>query len=186
MLLLALLAGVVPLSSLASSHECGMACCVGKPSHMAGSCSVSLSDEEEEAEPPAADMDDEHAAHAGHAGHMSGATASANPSSLHHSAGQKSSAHPSTSKKESVRRAGVASQGAMQKPCSPDCAAAASAYSQVRRPRDPSQLALSLRPRPPTLCLRVRYLSKPLPQSAERRRLSRPRAPPVHLAILST
>ena len=185
MLVLVLLAGVVPFSSLASSHECGMACCVGKPSHMAGSCSTHLGNEEQEAEPPA-EADEEQSAHARHMRHpASTPAATANSSSGHHGAGLHSSAHRSTSKKAPVRKASVASQAMIRTPCSPDCAAAASCYSQVRRPRDPSQVALSARPRPPTLCFQVAYLSKPLPESAERRRLSRPRAPPFHLVSLS-
>ena len=160
MLLLVLLAGVVPLSSFASQHECGMACCIGKPAHMAGSCSVHLGEEEEEAEPPA-EMDEAHSAHDGHMAHQHGATAATtNPSSGNQGAGlRSSSAHHSTSKKESARRTSVVSQTAITKPCSPDCAAAASAYSQVRRPRDPAQLSVSARPRPPTLLVQVWYLS---------------------------
>jgi hypothetical protein len=185
MLLLVLLASIVPFSSLASSHECGMACCIGKPSHMAGSCSTDLGEEEQETEEPPAELNEEHSAHAGHMMHGSSATAApANSSSKHQGAGRHSSAHRSTSKKESARRVGVVSQAAMQKPCSPECAAAASASSQVRRPRDPLQLALSARVRPTTLRFQVGYLSKPLPQSAERRRLSRPRAPPFHLTAI--
>jgi hypothetical protein len=185
MLVLVLLAGVVPFSSLASSHECGMACCVGKPSHMAGSCSTNLGDEEqEEAGEPPAELDEEQSAHDGHMMHPPSATKhAANPSSTHQGAGPHSSAHRSTSKKESARRPSVVSQAMMQTPCSPDCAAA-SAYSQVRRPRDPLQLALNARPGPQTLRFQVGYLSKPLPESAERRRLSRPRAPPFHLTAV--
>jgi hypothetical protein len=181
MLVLVLLAGVIPFSSLASSHECGMACCVGKPSHMAGSCSVDLGDEEQEAE-PSVEAEEEQSAHDGHMMHPASTTAAtANSSSRHHGAGLHSSAHHSTSKREPARRASVASQAMIRTPCSPECAAAASAYSQVRRPRDPSQLALNARPRPPTPSFQVGYFSKPLPESAERRRLSRPRAPPAHL-----
>ena len=52
-LLFVVLAAAVPPGSFASSHECGMACCAGKPSHMAGSCSTALG----------SDDGDAHAAH---------------------------------------------------------------------------------------------------------------------------
>jgi hypothetical protein len=176
MLMLVMLAGAVPFSSLASSHECGMACCVGKPSHMAGSCSTALGDEEQ-AEPPV-EPGDEHAAHSDHAMHLSGGDSQAVASTKHHETAKPSSTHHSKSgAKESIRTARIASQ-AMTTPCSPECAAAASASTQVRRPRDPASSSIATKPRPPTLLSFASHQAKPLRKSAERRRLSRPRAPP--------
>jgi hypothetical protein len=183
LLVLVLLAGVAPLSSLASSHECSMACCVGKPSHLAGSCSVSLGDEEQ-AEPPA-EPDGEYSAHEGHAMHLSGATSATNASARHHGATKHSSAHHSTSGVKSSGRASAASQATMTTPCSPECAAAALGSSQVRRPRDPASPVVARRLRPSTRRLFVQQLTVPAPKSVEARRLSRPRAPPSLLNNLS-
>lgn len=176
MLMLVVLAGAVPFSSLASSHECAMACCIGKPSHLAGSCSVQLGDEEQ-AEAPA-EPDDEQMAHSDHAMHHSGVDSQAVASTGHHeTAKPPSTSHSKSGAKESKRTARIASQ-AMTTPCSPECAAAASTSTQVRRPRNPALLTIAARPRPPTLLSFASHFSKPLRKSAERRRLSRPRAPP--------
>jgi hypothetical protein len=67
------------------------------------------------------------------------------------------------------------------KPCSEECAAAAFAGVQLRRPRPAATLALALKPRPPTLISRADCFNSLLPSSAARRRQSRPRAPPVSL-----
>lgn len=183
MLMIVMLAGAVPFSSLASSHECGMACCIGKPSHMAGSCSTALGDEEQ-AETPA-ESNDEQAAHGDHAMHHSGEHSQEVASTEHHDAAKSPSTHHSKSgAKESTQTARIASQ-AMTTPCSPECAAAASASTQVRRPRNPASLTIAARPRPPTLLSFAGHFSTPLPKSAERRRLSRPRAPPRLINNLS-
>ncbi|MBA2732197.1 MAG: hypothetical protein H0U54_04820 [Acidobacteria bacterium] len=183
MLMIVLLAGIVPFSSFSSSHDCGMACCVGKPSHTAGSCSVQLGDEEH-AEPPA-EPGDEHSAHDSHAAHSSGATSQVVASSENHRTAKRPPAHHSKSgAKESPRTASIASE-AMTTPCAPECAAAALSSSQVRRPRDPAALTIAAGPRPPTLLFFAGHLSQPLPKSAERRRLSHPRVPPSLLNNLS-
>ncbi len=182
MMMLVLLAGAVPFSSLSSSHECGMACCAGKPSHLAGSCSTALGDEEQ-AEPPA-EQDAEQAAHNSHAMHPSGEDSQAVASTTHHKSIKRSSArHSKPGTEESFRTARVA-ELAITKPCSPECAAAASASTQVRRPRDPAAASVQLRPRPPTAYLLAGCFTVPSPKSAEGRRLSRPRSPPVLLNTL--
>lgn len=184
MLTLVVLAGIVPFSSLSSSHECGMACCIGKPSHMAGSCSVQLGDEEQ-AETPA-EPDDEHSAHSSHSMHSSNEDSHEVVASTKH---QETSKHPSThhsksGAEEQPRAPAIASQ-AITTPCSTECAAAASASTQVRRPREPSSASVSVRLRPPTTYLLAGCFTVPSPKSAEGRRLSRPRAPPVLLNNLS-
>jgi hypothetical protein len=178
MLTLVMLAGVVPFSSLASSHECGMACCAGKPSHMAGSCSTAFSTEEEAA------PDDEHSAH-GHAMHLSSAASETNASAKQHGTAKHSSAHHSTSGVKSTRTARVVSQATLTTPCSPECAAAAPGYSQVRRPRAPASLMVAARLHPPLRRLCAGHFTVPIPQSAEARRILRPRAPPSPLNNLS-
>jgi hypothetical protein len=182
MLTLALLGGVVPLSSIASSHECGMACCAGKPSHTAGSCSTAFSTEEE-AETPVAPAD-EHSAH-GHATHASRSEAEPATSAKQKGAAHHSPAHHSRASVKSNRTASVAPQTVMTTPCSPECAAASLGSSQVRRPRDPASLTLAARPRPPALTLFAGHFQSPIPQSAEARRSTRPRAPPSLLNNLS-
>lgn len=163
MLALVVLAGVVPPGSFASSHECGMACCAGKPSHMAGSCSTALG--ESEAEAPD-EQGDEHSAH-GHAAH------GAQHSSAHHS-----------SRKDSRRTPSVASR-VLTKPCSPECAAAAFNSSQVRRPRHAASIVVKAQPRPSTVRSFVGQSVQLTPKSADHVRQARPRAPPTSLINLS-
>jgi hypothetical protein len=183
-LLLVVLAGAVPFSSLASSHECAMACCIGKPPHMAGSCSVHLGDEEQAETSP--EPNDEQAAHNSHAMHLSGGDLQEVASAKHQDAAKPPATHHSKSgAQKSLRTTSVASQSSLTTPCSPECVAAASIYSQVRRPRDSASVAVVARPRPPTFLSLDDYQAEPLPKSAERRRLSRPRAPPTLLNHLS-
>jgi hypothetical protein len=178
MLLLVMLAGAVPFNSLSSSHECGMACCVGKPSHMAGSCAVALGDEEQAEETPA-EPSAEQTAHSSHATHSAnGDSHEAVAPTKHQGAAKHPSAHHSKSgAEEPTRTASIASQ-AITTPCSPECAAAASASTQVRRPRDPASSSIAARPCPTTILSFAGHQTLPLRDSAERRRLSRPRAPP--------
>lgn len=177
MMMLVVLAGAVPFSSLSSSHECGMACCVGKPSHLAGSCSVELGNAEQ-AETPV-EPSDEQTTHSGHAMHLSGEDSpEAIASTERHGTAKPHQAHHSKSDaKESRRTARIASQ-AITTPCSTECAAAASASTQGRRPRDSASAIVAVKPRPPTLLSFDAHQATPLRKSAERRRLSRPRAPP--------
>jgi hypothetical protein len=186
-LLLVLLAGAVPFSSLASSHECTMSCCVGKPAHLAGSCSTALGDDAE-AESPAREEGEEEdvAAEAAHGDHHmmreSGESAAAAPATKateHPEAATGHSAHHSTSGRKSPQSSSVASQAAMTTPCSAECAAAATLYSQVRRPRDPASSAISARGlRPHIHQFIFSRFYKTLTDATGRRKLSRPRAPP--------
>jgi hypothetical protein len=178
MLMIVLLAGAIPFSSLASSHECGMACCVGKPSHMAGSCSTALGDEEQAKAP--AEPGDEHRAHGQHhASHSSDETPQPVASTGHQGAAKHPSAHHSKSGAEESKLAARIASRVLTTPCSPQCAAAAAASMQVRRPREQAVTAVAARLRPPSLLFFAGHLSKPLLKSAEPRRLSRPRAPPA-------
>lgn len=174
MLALGLLSGALPLSSFASSHACAMACCLGKPPHMAGSCSVSFGEGQPEmnVEPGA-----EHSTH-GHMVHSSGATSAEVSPVKHQGAVKHSAAHHSSSAAEESRPAASVASQVMTAPCSPECAAAALGSSQVRRPRDAASPAISARPRAPALLFSAGHLFAPLPESAERRSLARPRAPP--------
>jgi hypothetical protein len=179
-LLVVLLAGVVPFSSLASSHPCAMACCVGKAAHLAGSCSTAL-DDEEEAESPADEQGEEEvtaAAHSDHMMHEPGATAPAREAAKHQESATQHSAHHSTPGEKSPRTSSVSSQAAMTTPCSTECAAAVSGYTQVRRPRDAASLAIAAHQHQPTNQFIFSHFSKPLTEAAARRKLSRPRAPP--------
>jgi hypothetical protein len=161
-LALVVLAGVVPPGSFASSHECAMACCVGKAPHMAGSCSTGLGDDENQAQAPG----DEHAVH-GHAAH------GAKHSSAHHS-----------THKDSRRRASVALR-TLTKPCSPECAAAAYNSSQVRRPRHAASVVVKAHHRPPAARSSVGQFVQLPPKSDDHVRQARPRAPPSSPVNLS-
>jgi hypothetical protein len=153
MLLLALLASVAPLGSLAS-HRCQMACCLGKAPHAEGSCSVAFMSEEKEV--AANDQGEEHSAH-------------------HHT--HHSEAQPSSSK-DSSRNLSVAAQ-IITTPCAPECAAAASASTRSPRPREAAAMSVAARPRPPSAALFKKDYSKTLLPPGERRHRIRPRAPPI-------
>ena len=167
MLALVVLANVVPPGSFASSHECGMACCAGKPSHMAGSCSTALGDGETEAEAHD-EQGDEHSTH-GHAAHGA----------------KHSSAHHSTHATKDSRRTPSVTVRTLTKPCSPECAAAAFSSSQVRRPRHAASIVVKAQPRPSTVRSFVGQFVQLTPKSADHVRQARPRAPPTSLINLS-
>lgn len=179
MLTLVMLAGVAPFSSLSSSsHECGMACCAGKPSHMSGSCSTAFDDEE------IAETHDEsgqeHSAHA-HKTHSSDATSSTTTISGNYRVATKpSSTHHSTHGKAARLASSIAAQ-AVTTPCSPECAVASSLSAQVRRPREQLALSAYLKLRPSTTRFVNRHLAVLPPKSAEAARPSQPRAPPTLL-----
>jgi hypothetical protein len=183
MLIVVWLAGVVPVNSLAAKHECAMACCVGKPSHPAGSCSTAFSEEEE----TAAEPEKEEAAHDGHMMHEADAASATTPSADHQeTAAKQHSAHRSTSGQAAHRKAYAASQAVMTTPCSTECSSVAVyGSSQVRRPRDSASLTILSKPRPHAQSLIVRALSQPLAESNGHRGQTRPRGPPFHLSNLS-
>jgi hypothetical protein len=184
MLLVVCLASAVPFSSLASNHECSMACCVGKPSHMAGSCSAAFS----EAEEPAAEPDKEEAAHASpHMMHGSGASLETTPAAAHQeAAAEQHSTHHSTSARAGRRKPHAASQAVMTTPCSTECSSVAVyGSSQVRRPRDAASLTIAVKPRPHGQSLLARAVSRPLTEANGHRNPTRPRGPPFHLSDLS-
>ncbi|HKR01401.1 MAG TPA: hypothetical protein VJT09_12060, partial [Pyrinomonadaceae bacterium] len=155
-LVLVLLAGVAPLGSLSASHECAMACCAGKPPHMAGSCSIAFITEAEQEND--ATGDESTAGHAAHDGvaHHAHASDAKNPSS-----------HHSTHRKSSPGRASVAPQALTTTHCSPECAAAASASTQLRRPRDAAALSGTVKPPAPALLSHRGRLAVLPPRSAE-------------------
>jgi hypothetical protein len=184
MLALVLLSGVAPLNTLSRSHQCRMACCVGKSPHAEGSCSVAFATETEEE--PAGEQVEEHAAHSHHAHqHAASATSEKIASSDVDAAQQQHPAQHSSSGKKSSRALNVAVL-AMTTPCSPACAAAAaSASTQLPRPRDAAAMSVAGNPRPPTPARFKKEFSAVLSPSAERRRQLHPRAPPLSLINLS-
>jgi hypothetical protein len=179
LLALVLLAGLIPPGALSAAHACRMECCAGKPSHEAGACSAAL---------PSAAPDktaqetkaDEHAAHHGEM-QMSVTVdeTEADASSDHDPTTDDSATQLQAPRPTPSRQSSVAAH-AFTRPCSAECAAAVLSLSQVRRPREAAALSHIIRPRPPTLVTRADAIDSLLPSSAERRRQSRPRAPPVN------
>jgi len=152
-LALVLLSSVVPFSALAS-RGCKMACCVARLSHEAESCSVGFASENKE---EASD------------------TLSEEDSAHHHT--QQGSAHRSSSE-ESSQTASIAYE-VMTYACSPECACcAASASTQLPRPRETVLMSGAIRTRPPMLVIFDESRSKLLLPSTDLRRQTRPRAPP--------
>jgi hypothetical protein len=161
LLLLVLLASVAPFGSLAS-HRCQMACCIGKSPHAEGSCSVAfLSEENAEGTD---EQNEEHSAH-------------------HHA--QHNQANQSSAKKASSPTTASMTARIITTPCSPECAAAASASTRSPRPRETAALLVAHGARAPNTALFKKDYSGTLQPSAERRQRIRPRAPPPSPVNLS-
>lgn len=177
MLVVVLLAGVAPLSALSRSHQCRMACCVGKSPHAEGSCSVSFLSETQAEEPD--EQVEAEAPPAAHAHHMSVGVED-HVASTHHS-----SAQHAASGKEQSHTARVVSQ-AITTPCSPECAAAAVSSSiQLRGQRDAAAMSTAGSLHPPARIHLTKEVSTLLWSSSETGRQIRPRAPPLSLVHFS-
>jgi hypothetical protein len=201
LLALVMLAGMMPSGAFSESRICRMACCVGKPPHEAGACNAVLpSADTVNAEQEAQSA--EHAIHhdgmemsvtvdqtvtetetfSGHcqtANHSSTEHRTTNHSSVEHRAPSAAPSHAEQSQQASF------AADAFTKPCSEECAAAALAFMQVRRPRAAAVHSHALKPRPPTLISRADSLNSLFPSSAAHGRQSRPRAPPASLVNLN-
>lgn len=180
-LALVLLAGLIPPGALSAARICKMACCAGKPLHEAGACKAVLPSAGPNEATPETDAD-EHAAHDG----MQMASAPAErvvetitPTGHSQTAQPSSTQHPAP-RRARAEQASLTAQ-AFTTPCSAECAVAALALRQVRRPRESAALSIAITPRPPTVIARTDAINILRPSSAERRRQSRPRAPPVSL-----
>lgn len=190
LLLLILLAGLIPSSALSALHTCKMACCAAKPSHEAGACNAVLPSEAQDHSPQATDAD-EHSFHHGDM-QMPGAatevtveaTTETEVSSGHCQTAKQPSASHDAPPREKAKQSGNVVQ-AFTKPCALACVAAALNTAQMRRPRESAALSIAVRPRPPTLVSRADDINQLLPSSIERRRQSRPRAPPFSLVNFS-
>lgn len=187
LLALVLLAGLIPSGALSATQACKMACCAGKPPHEAGSCNAFLTNAEQEEETPQEATGDEHSSHHGEmqmedaaVETTEDATVETTVASEHCATAKKSSAQHRATPKASTRPASVAAQ-AFTTPCSEECAAAALTLASVRRPRDAAAFSIAARPRPPTLYSHSSFINHLSFSSAERRRQSRPRAPPLSL-----
>lgn len=179
---LVLLAGLVPSGALTASQTCRMECCAGKAPHEAGACSAVI----DNTAPATQDEAAEHVAH--HDEMAMSVTVVATPTDEHcgtaeHSPAQEAQ-HATPPSQEAQPQAQPARQmsvavHALTRPCSMECAAAVLSLLQLRRPRSAAALTTNVRPRPPTVRSRADLTFNLFPSSAERRRQSRPRAPPV-------
>ncbi len=195
-LALVMLAGLIPSGALfAAAHACRMACCTGKPSHEAGACNAFLP-EAGQAETPREADGGEHSSHHtettqhGAAVETIALTTTETVTEESASSGHCQTAQHLTSTRNAPRHTPQSSHTAttaqaFNKPCAPECAAAALSFAQTRRPRDAAALSIIVRPRAPTpvsVTDRINNLSS---SSIERRGRIRPRAPPVSPVNLS-
>lgn len=194
-LVLALLSGIAPFNATSSSAAqlCTMSCCVGKPTHPSGSCGMSFSGTAQlphgvDASCSGMDMS------LGHDDGMMQMPDDATPprdkdiaSSDHSnipayhaaqtSSWQLSSSEASSSQTSPLQFASAGSQ-ILTAPCSPECGAGISSFTQVRPSREQAALADADKPRPPPIVsLKDRFRTL-LSFSTERRRQCAPRAPP--------
>jgi hypothetical protein len=179
MLALALLAGVVPFSALSSDQQtCQMSCCAGKPPHNSGSCSTAFADEPQ-AQAHVETLSEEHA-HTNAVQMHDASPEIVEAATECGTTAQPSTSEPRSSSRDETKAARSITAHALTKPCSPECAAAsASAYGQVRRPRNAAALAPRNRPRPSTHTALAEHITKLQVSSAVTGRQSSPRAPPL-------
>lgn len=184
MLALVLLAGMIPSAALSAIHSCKMECCASRPSHEAGACDAFPSTPEQNNE--TIENADEHSSH-----HepsqprdddvvvvvVETETSSNHCRKTEHASTKQQDHQPQPAPEQ---QASVSFE-AFTKPCSPMCSAAALASMQVRPPRDAASHSIAARPRPPTLISRAVEFAVLSFSSTERRRQSRPRAPPISL-----
>jgi hypothetical protein len=178
-LLLTLLAGSFPLSTLASGPMCELSCCAGRAPHAAGSCMNGSC----------------HAFAASH--HTWNHNHEAKPEQLcglsrlkfkasyipafetvtvDYTASDNQSANASSSSMSGTASVAAA---AMSKPCQPDCGGLLSRSTGSKRQRDEAALAYSNRPRPPSRTnLRENYYRETQTLDARARR-GAPRGPPL-------
>jgi hypothetical protein len=178
LLVFALLSSVAPLSTFSSAHLCTMSCCIGKPPHLAGSCSVSFIHQKKTLDSNF-DTDENSLEH--HDGMHARANVreeeSANSSDHCHTETH-FAAETSSAQEREAQPAGIASQ-ILTQPCPPECQAGASSFARVRPSRDPAAMAHACQPRPPTNSSLAGLFFTILLLPANKRRQSRPRAPPL-------
>ena len=199
LLALALLPGASILRAASSpeKHLCAMPCCAGKAPHEAGSCAHAFADHRHDDDAhdetgdastanhePAGDAQsatahDEHA-HASpsaltqakpdtHDTHDTRDTHDTHVAVVHESAG----AHPTPRVK---RPASL--KASVGRPCDPECRAGGGVSTQRRPSRDGAATSPVARLHLPVFILSASFVFRPLPPSSERRRQTRPRAPP--------
>jgi hypothetical protein len=139
MLLLAFLAGVVPLASVSAGSRCTLECCAGRAPHAAGSC-----------------MDGACEAHS-----LTHAAAKRSQAKRHHDDQLCGLSHAVVVKNiarmrvnHAPRQVGSdqtrASGAAFVKPCQPDCGPCASGFTNPNRQKNSAAIADAVRPRAPT------------------------------------
>jgi hypothetical protein len=182
-LAVSLLAAIAPfnISSMAA-HSCSMPCCAGGACST-GACGFNFAAPVKEAE---AESHCEHDSNA-----MTHAVAS---ESEHESSAMEISdelcgapnVFESVFKSsdfilppESLSRTASVTTQAFSEPCSAECGAGTSAFSQFRRSRETAALGQAYRPRPPTLGFVSENFSHLASLNARWRRQSPPRAPPL-------
>ena len=174
-LALALLAGLLPGSLSSAQQTCTMSCCTGKPTHLAGSCSAAFSDDHH------AETNDEsvtdHRSHTG-AAHADNAAPEIIEATSHCGTTKDSSEKRPPEQRSSPQATSIIAH-ALTTPGSPECAAAVSTFSQVRRPRSVAALPANIRPRAPTLRNLAEQVSSLQTSPEVFCRQSRPRAPPL-------
>lgn len=179
LLVLALLSSVAPLSTFSLAHLCTMSCCIGKPPHLAGSCSVSFIHQKK------VPLDSNCGTDENSLEHQAGMHAQADVireesanSSDHCHTETHSAAESSSAQEREAQPASLASQ-ILTQPCPPECQAGASSFARVRPARDPAAMAHACQPRPPTNSSLAGLFFTLLLLPTRKRWQSRPRAPPL-------
>jgi hypothetical protein len=180
-LILVLLGGVAPLSTLSATAVCTMECCVGLPPHGAGSCHMKMS-----AGTPGPDAK-KLSGIAEAIDEVTGGVMGMETSHSFDAVTIDASEHchrKSTAEGERVpsrndlsAQASPAAQS-LTKPCPPECGTGVMGFAQLQRSRDSAALAHAMRPRPPTIARQSRSIEADLFNATALPERIRPRGPP--------
>jgi len=181
-LILVLLGGIAPFSTLSATSLCTMDCCVGLAPHAAGSCHMNMSagTTESHAEKSCETTEASDGVTAGVMGMVSfqssleAVTIDASEH-CHRKSSAEDARVPSTNKPGA--QPSLTAQS-LTKPCPPECGTGIMSFARLQRSRDVAALAHSLRPRPPTIARQLRYNEANLFTSTALRKRVRPRGPP--------
>ena len=181
-MIIVLLGGIAPFSTLSATALCTMDCCVGLAPHAAGSCHMKMSagtpgpDAKKSCETTEA-SDGVIGGVMGMVSFQSSLEAVTIDASEH--CNRKSSAEgarvPSTN--DTPAQPSLTAQS-LAKPCPPECGTGVMSFARLQRSREIAALAHEPRPRPPTIARQFRYNEANFFTATALHKRVRPRDPP--------
>jgi hypothetical protein len=181
-LILVMLGGIAPFSTLSATALCTMDCCVGLAPHAAGSCHMNMSagTPGPEAKKSCETTESSDEITGGVMG-MVGSHSSFQAVTIDASEHCDKKSAPEGARVPSTEKTPVQpslSAQSVAKPCPPECGTGVVSFAQLQRARDTAALAHAMRPRPPTIAgQRAQIEANFLTATALHNRI-RPRGPP--------